>query len=216
MKKTVWGLLWSSFSAVLPSWVGVVVAIILSFIAWKTSPNNLIPVYWLVVIVIVAILVIAICLKATNTAFEEYQNLKNNYQNLENEYQNLKNNYQNLENEYQNLKNNYQNLKRNQIPKILQVRWDKNMNLILCIFENSDLFATEQRITFYYTDDYGLESAIAVGYIKTIQSDGNIQAVIDHPNSTYQDIMDRLANNDSKIKENTIVRPGVIKDFYQP
>ena len=202
MKKTVWGLLWSSFSAVLPSWVGVVVAIILSFIAWKTSPNNLIPVYWLVVIVIVAILVIAICLKATNTAFEEYQNLKNNYQNLENEYQNLK--------------NNYQNLKRNQIPKILQVRWDKNMNLILCIFENSDLFATEQRITFYYTDDYGLESAIAVGYIKTIQTDGNIQAVIDYPNSTYQDIMDRLANNDSKIKENTIVRPGVIKDFYQP
>jgi hypothetical protein len=202
MKKTVWGLLWSSFSAVLPSWVGVVVAIILSFIAWKTSPNNLIPVYWLVVIVIVAILVIAICLKATNTAFEEYQNLKNNYQNLENEYQNLK--------------NNYQNLKRNQIPKILQVRWDKNMNLILCIFENSDLFATEQRITFYYTDDYGLESAIAVGYIKTIQSNGNIQAVIDHPDSTYQDIIDGLASNDSKIKENTIVRPGVIKNFYQP
>jgi hypothetical protein len=76
MKKTVWGLLWSSFIAVLPSWVGVVVAISLSFVAWKIPPNTPIPVYWLVLILIVAILVMAICLKAANTAFEEYQKLR--------------------------------------------------------------------------------------------------------------------------------------------
>lgn len=76
MKKSVWELLWSSFIAVLPSWVGVVVAITLSFVAWKIPPNTPIPVYWLVLILIVAILVMAICLKAANKAFEEYQKLR--------------------------------------------------------------------------------------------------------------------------------------------
>ena len=76
MKKSVWGLLWSSLIAVLPSWVGVVVAIALSFVAWKIPPNTPISVYWLVLILIVAILVMAICLKAANTAFEEYQKLR--------------------------------------------------------------------------------------------------------------------------------------------
>ena len=76
MKKSVWGLLWSSLIAVLPSWVGVVVAIALSFVAWKIPPNTPISVYWLVLILIVAILVMAICLKAANTVFEEYQKLR--------------------------------------------------------------------------------------------------------------------------------------------
>jgi len=76
MNKSVWELLWSSFLEVLPSWIGVVVAITLSFVAWKIPPNTPTPIYWLVLILIVAILVIAICLKAANTAFGEYQKLR--------------------------------------------------------------------------------------------------------------------------------------------
>jgi hypothetical protein len=76
MKNSFWGLIWFSLIAVLPSWVGVVIAFALTFITWKIPPNTPTPVYWIVLILIIAILIISICLKATNTAFEEYQKLR--------------------------------------------------------------------------------------------------------------------------------------------
>lgn len=201
MKNSFWGLIWFSFKEIqgfLIGFLGVLISVLLVRFPFKTP----IPLDLVLITGFFILLILFTLIKATDKAFNEYQNLKSNYQNLEESYQNLE--------------ESYQKLKKNQVPKILQVRRDKSTNLIVCIFENSDLFATELRITFYYTDDYGFESAIAVGFIETIQSNGKILSMIDYPNPTYQDIIDRLAHNDSNILEKTIVRPGVIKDFYQP
>ncbi len=76
MKNGFWKLLWSSFQSVVLSWEGFSVGFAFAFVSWKIPPNTPIPVYWLVLVLIVSTLVMAISLKAANTAFEEYQKLR--------------------------------------------------------------------------------------------------------------------------------------------
>ncbi|MFN5514358.1 MAG: hypothetical protein ACK5CA_06335 [Cyanobacteriota bacterium] len=107
----------------------------------------------------------------------------------------------------------YQRLKH---PQILRVRQDQTTGEIHCLFEKSELFATDLRVSFYYIDDNGFESRIAVGYIKTIQSDGKIQVSIDYPESTYSDILEKLKNNDERVITKILIKPGIPRDFIQP
>lgn len=98
-------------------------------------------------------------------------------------------------------------------PEILQVTIDIRTQNIVCLIENSELFATNSMVSFYYKDENSFESLIAIGYVKNIQLDGKAQIVIERSYSTYQDILDGLKNNNPQIIERFFVRPGIPRDF---
>ena len=109
----------------------------------------------------------------------------------------------------------YAKMKQSMIPKILRVQKDANNN-IECLLEASDLFAAESMISLYYTDEDDFERLIGVGSVQSINDKKRIQVVIDEPKITYQNILDKLANNDLKVMQKTRVSPSVIKKFNQP
>jgi hypothetical protein len=78
------------------------------------------------------------------------------------------------------------------------------------------LFATDLRVSFYYIDEYSFEALIGVGYVRTVQNNGKVQVVIDHPEPAYQDIVTRLGNSDSQVIEKTFIRLGIPRNFNQP
>jgi hypothetical protein len=114
------------------------------------------------------------------------------------------------------LEKSYHEYRRLKHPQILAVREDKTTGEIICLFENSELFATDLRVSFYYIDDNGFESRIAVGYIKTIQSDSKIQVSIDYPESTYSDILEKLKNNNAQVIAKILIKLGIPRNFIQP
>jgi hypothetical protein len=109
----------------------------------------------------------------------------------------------------------YAKMKQSMIPKILRVQKDANNN-IECLLEASDLFAAQSMISLYYTDEDDFERLIGVGSVRYINNKKRIQVVIDEPKITYQNILDKLANNDLKVMQKTRVSPSVIKKFNQP
>jgi hypothetical protein len=104
----------------------------------------------------------------------------------------------------------YQKVKQSVIPKILRVQKDANNN-IQCLLEASDLFAAQLMISFYYTDEDGFEVLIGEGFVKNVQSDRKIQAILDQPEAGYQKILDKLVNNDFKIIQEVRIRPSIYK-----
>lgn len=106
-------------------------------------------------------------------------------------------------------------IKQRIIPKILRVQKDANNN-IQCLLEASDLFAAQSIISLYYTDEDDFERLIGVGFVESINNKGRIQVVIDEPEITYQNILDKLANNDLKVIQQTRVSPSAIKKYNQP
>ena len=104
----------------------------------------------------------------------------------------------------------YHRVKQNIIPKILRVQKDANNN-IQCLLEASNLFAAQLMISFYYTDEDGFEVLIGEGVVKNVQSDQKIQTVLDQPEAGYQNVLDRLANNEDKIIQRIKVKPSIYK-----
>ena len=104
----------------------------------------------------------------------------------------------------------YHRVKQNIIPKILRVQKDANNN-IQCLLEASNLFAAQLMISFYYTDEDGFEVLIGEGFVKNVQSDQKIQTVLDQPEAGYQNVLDRLANNEDKIIQRIKVKPSIYK-----
>lgn len=198
MKNSFWGLIWQSFLEIQGLWIGflgIVITLILSRFPFKTS----IPLDLIIVISFFTLLFLFTLLHAVN-------NLLTQKRSLESELETIKETNKNLENDIKSLR----------IPKILRVQKEQGTGLISCLFEDSELFANQLMISVFYIDEYGFEALIGVGYIKTIQSNNKIQAVIDQPVPTYQDILDKLVNNDQIVLEKTIVRPGTPKNFNQP
>ena len=109
----------------------------------------------------------------------------------------------------------YAKMKQSMIPKILRVQKDANNN-IECLLEASDLFAAQSMISLYYTDEDDFERLIGVGFVQSINNKKRIQVVIDEPKITYQYILDKLANNDLKVMQQTRVSPSVTKKYNQP
>lgn len=194
MKNSFWGLIWSSFEEIqgpLFGFLGVMISILLPRFPFKTP----IPLDLVLIAGFFILLILFTLIKATSKALNEYKNLKG---------------------DYQNLKENYQKLKKNQVPKILRIQQEKSSNSIICLFENSDLFATDLRVSFYYIDEYSFEALIGVGYVRTVQADDKVQIVIDYPAPAYQDIVTRLGNSDSQVIEKTFIRLGIPRNFNQP
>ncbi len=105
----------------------------------------------------------------------------------------------------------YQRIENDIIPKIQVVKQDPTTKSPICLLEFSEIFGVNLSISFYYTDEDGFEILIGEGFIKNIQRDGKIQAVLDKPQQDYQEVIDKLANNDQKILEKTVVKPGVTR-----
>ena len=98
-------------------------------------------------------------------------------------------------------------------PAILRVVKENKNKTLICLMEYSEVFSIDSRVSFYYTDENGFEALIAVGYVKNIQRDGKVQVEVDCPDATYQDILERLENNDSQVLDKTFIKPGVPRDF---
>ena len=197
MKNNFWGLIWSSFNEI----QGVLLGLLgfLGGIALIRYPfNTSIPLDLVIIVSFFTLLLIATLLSAVNALLRQKQK-------LEAEVKQLQEVNQNLETE----------IKQRIIPKILRVQKDANNN-IQCLLEASDLFAAQSIISLYYTDEDDFEMLIGVGFVESINNKGLIQVVIDEPEITYQDILDKLANNDLKVMQQTRVSPSVIKKYNQP
>jgi hypothetical protein len=109
----------------------------------------------------------------------------------------------------------YAKVKQSVIPKILRVQKDASNNL-QCLLEASDLFDVEMVISFYYTDNDGFERLIGEGFVEVINKDGRIQTVIDQPQPGYQNILDGLVNNDTRVIQATRVRFGTRRKHTPP
>ncbi|MCZ8064763.1 MAG: bZIP transcription factor [Microcystis sp.] len=197
MKNNFWGLIWSSFNEI----QGVLLGLLgfLGGIALIRYPfNTSIPLDLVIIVSFFTLLLIATLLSAVNTLLRQKQK-------LEAEVKQLQEVNQKLETE----------IKQRIIPKILRVQKDANNN-IECLLEASDLFAIKSMISLYYTDEDDFERLIGVGSVQSINDKKRIQVVIDEPEITYQNILDKLANNDLKVMQQTRVSPSVIKKYNQP
>lgn len=177
MKKTVWGLLWSSFLEIQTFWYGFL-GFLLTIVFSVVTGKVLIPLYWSVAIIAIMLLAIATLFRALERLFNDYRHLRK--------------------------------------PEVLSVQIDKKTNFIVCLFQNSDLFATDLGVSFYYVDEYNFEVLIGVGYVKTVQSNGKVQVVINCPDPAYQDIVTRLGNCDRQVIEKIFIRLGIPRNFNQP
>lgn len=195
MKNSFWGLLWLSFLEIQGVLVGVL-GVVISILAWVFSSKTQISLALAITIAVFTLIVIITLFQAAYKAFRQMKKLESEAEILRRDNQDLA-------------------IQRNKrlVSKILQIRPIQTVKglQILYLLEPSELFANEMYISFYYTDDDGFEILIGVGTVNNIQTDGKIQAFIDHPIPDHQDIVNRLENNDAKVKDKTVIRPNISK-----
>jgi hypothetical protein len=90
-----------------------------------------------------------------------------------------------------------------------------NRGLMLIIGE-SEQFGINTMITVYRTQgESGLEIQVGVGYVETINSKGNIQAIVyEEPMVPGDDTWERLGNNDAEILRQLIAKPTMPRLTY--
>jgi hypothetical protein len=198
MKNNFWELIWSSFNEI----QGVLLGLLgfLGGIALIRYPfNTSIPLDLVIIVSFFTLLLIATLLSTVNTLLRQKQKLESEVRQLQETNQKLDN-----------------IIKQGVSPKILRAKKDGNNNFV-CLLEASNLFVIEMLISFYYTDEDGFERLIGEGFVEYINpNDGKIQAIIDKPKTVYQTILDRLVNNDSKVFQATVVRPGILRKHTPP
>ncbi|MEM8719917.1 MAG: bZIP transcription factor [Cyanobacteria bacterium P01_G01_bin.39] len=179
MKNNFWSLIWSSFNEIQGSLI-TFIGIFVSILLTRFPVKTQIPLDSFIVTVLILLLIIATVIKAINTLFVEYKELQ-------------------------------QKVSQPLIPKILSARKYEIMERegILCLLERSELFSIGIFVSCYYKDEDGFELLIGTGTIINIQGDGKIQALIDRPTSGYQDILNKLANNDSQITSRVVIKPTI-------
>jgi cell division protein FtsL len=212
MKNSFWGLIWSSFNEI----QGVLLGLLgfLGSIALIRYPfNTSIPLDLVIIVSFFTLLLIATLLSAVNTLLRQKQKLESEVRQLQETNQKLESEVRQLQETNQKLDNI---IKQGVSPKILRAKKDGNNNFV-CLLEASNLFVIEMLISFYYTDEDGFERLIGEGFVEYINpNDGKIQAIIDKPKTVYQTILDRLVNNDSKVFQATVVRPGILRKHTPP
>ena len=197
MKDNFWGLIWLSFLDIqgfLIGFLGVVITILLSRFPVKTN----IPIDLAIVILFFILLLIVTLFNAVSKAFNEYKKAKILLDNL-------------------TIRNSELEAKVNRrlLPKILFARQPQGRTglEIECLLENSELLSNNTFISFYYTGEDEFERLIGTGVVVTVQANGKIQALMDKPVNAYEDILQKLARNDAKILESTVVKPSITRDM---
>lgn len=191
MKNSFWDLIWSSFldiQGILIGFLGIVITIILSRFRVATP----IPLDFIIIIGLFTLLLIATLFQASYKSFKLNQKIQ------------------------ADLKQNEFKLSRQVLPKIIRAKKRESENLeIEFLLENSPLFSNDTLISFYYTDDDEFERLIGAGIVRNVQRDGKIYALLDIPIASYQDILNKLANNDANILGRTVVKPSITRDTLQ-
>jgi hypothetical protein len=188
MKKNLWSLIWSSFLEIqgaLITFIGIFLSIFLA----RFPVKNQVPLDVFIIILLVLVLIIVTIFHTCNKLLIEYTAIK-------------------LELEIAN-----QNNKKRLIPKIISARHYpiQGYPRILCLLEESILFSQNILVSCYYTDNDGFEIIIASGSVINIQEDRKIQVLIDEFVDDYQDILEKLANNDRQILPKVLIKPTVLK-----
>jgi len=107
----------------------------------------------------------------------------------------------------------YQALKKDRdiLPRVILGRKYSSDNL-LCLLEPSRLFSHDAIVSFYYIEG-GFEQLIGIGTVINIQENGNIQVILDNYNQVHEDVVNKLAQNDSIILSKIIIKPTVPKSY---
>lgn len=193
MKNSFWELIWSSFLEIQGFIVGFL-GVMVSLLAWVLSSKTQIS---LALVITIAVFTLIIVITLFQAAYKAFRQTKK----LESEIEKLKQDNQKLEFA----------INQRIIPTILITRKDPKTQLLICLLEFSETFGINLSVSFYYTDEDGFEIFIGEGFIKNIQRDGKVQAILDKPQTDYQEVIDKLANNEQKILDKTVVKPGVTR-----
>lgn len=109
----------------------------------------------------------------------------------------------------------YQKVKKSNFSKIIRVHKDPNTGIIsYLLLEYSELFTNDLIISFLYTDENGNEVIIGIGFIEKIQNNQRMKAIIIKPFFDYQDIFNKLANENKTVLEQIIVIPGMHRNTF--
>ncbi len=193
MKDSFWSLIWSSFLEVQGLFIGVV-AIILTLILARFPVKTQIPIDILIIVILILLFCLVTIFNALLKIFKDNKKISSKLELCIQNNQELK-----------------KQLSSIFIPRILYTQ--QNTTATVCLLEKSELFSTDSCLSFYYTDESGFEVMIAVGHVINIQTDGKIQALIDQPVVAYQDILEKLANNDSQVLSKIVVKPTIPKSM---
>lgn len=180
MKSNFWSLIWSSILEIGLGLLTFIAGIFVLVTITRFSVKTPISLGWFILAVLFLLGIIAILGNALYKISIEYRELE-------------------------------QRITQQLIPKILSA---KKYNIleragILCLLNQSELFSIGILISCYYRDNEGFEFLIGTGQVINIQEDGKIQALVDLPVSAYQDILNKLANNDSQVINRILVKPTI-------
>lgn len=199
MRSSFWSLISSSFLTIQGPLIGFM-GLILSILLWWFPVNTQIPIGLSIGITVFLVVVIA---TFWNAAYIQFKN----YTKLEKEYENLKSKYIELESK----------VNKWQLPKIIVAQKEqtgKSLN-VSCLLEKSDLLSHGAWISFYLIDNDEFERLIGIGVVVTVQANELIQALMDQPTIGYEDIWDKLTNNDAQVLTRIIVKPNVNRNMIQ-
>lgn len=83
---------------------------------------------------------------------------------------------------------------------------------LIFILEPSELFSYDSVVSFYYLDD-DFEMLIAIGRVSNIQQDRKLQVEVTNYVIGYEEIFNKLKNNDSTALKRTRVKPNISKAY---
>lgn len=207
MKKTFWGNLWDSFNAVsgpLLSFLSFILTAGLSVILWIIPNTAKIEVSIFAIIIVIIIifalfwLLIVTLWHSARKNFEEVNTITDENERIKKENLEIK-----------------EKLKHRLTPKILSVIQKPKGSEFILLLEKSDLLAIGGFISFYYIWHDEFEACIGIGEVNNIQSNGLIQAKILKREDEYQDIWQKVENQNTEEIAKILVKPGITKNWVQ-
>ncbi|KAB8140740.1 hypothetical protein F8S13_22295 [Chloroflexia bacterium SDU3-3] len=106
--------------------------------------------------------------------------------------------------------------KKMSLPRIIRAQRPPPSMLqasALCLTESSDLFSYGIGVSFYNIDEDGFEKLIGLGKVENVQEDKRLQITILHIIEGHENIIERLLQNESRVLENTRVKPNAPLDI---
>lgn len=183
MKNNFWSLIWSSFNEIQGSLI-TFIGIFVSILLARFPVKTQIPLDLFIIVILILLLIIATVINAIGKLLAENTELK-------------------------------QRIAQPLIPKIIFARKYQisDVDGILCLLERSPLFSIGIFVSCYYKDEGGIELLIGTGKVINVQGEGKIQAFIDRPVLGHENILDKLANNDSQIIKGIVIKPTISRDI---
>jgi hypothetical protein len=100
-------------------------------------------------------------------------------------------------------------------PRVRVARQMRGANThVICLLDTSPMFAMGMAVSFFDTDQNGFEVQIGIGEVVSIQENGFIQVALVLPTSGYEDVVNKIANNEKGTLETIRVKPFVSAARY--